>query len=141
MINISRVNAVNLLVTLISGALFGFGLAFSTMVQPAVIFGFFQGMDYGLLLVMVGAIAVVFPVYRWFPRYVQHSGLGEGFQTHPAVWNRDTLIGSALFGMGWGLSGVCPGPALASVGTGNGNILWALLGIALGALLHGLKSK
>lgn len=135
----------NWIATLLSGALFGFGLAYSTMVRPDIIFGFLHGLDMGLLLVMAGAISVVFPVYQLAPRWLNRPGLGESFQTHPAVWNRDTLVGSALFGAGWGLSGVCPGPALASVGVGNWNLLWALAGIALGALLqgltHGLNSK
>jgi uncharacterized membrane protein YedE/YeeE len=56
-------------------------------------------------------------------------------------WNRDTLNGAALFGVGWGLCGVCPGPAIAGLGAGNWNLLWALAGIALGALVQGLRAK
>ena len=55
--------------------------------------------------------------------------------------NRQAIIDSAIFGIGWGLSGVCTGPAIAALGTGNTDILWALGGIALGALVHGLTSR
>jgi hypothetical protein len=51
--------------------------------------------------------------------------------------HRDTFIGSALFGVGWGLSGVCPGPAIAGLGTGNLQLLWVLLGALVGAWLQG----
>jgi len=50
-------------------------------------------------------------------------------------------VGAALFGVGWGMSGVCPGPALASLGTGNTDVWWALLGVVLGALAHGKTAK
>ncbi|MBT9476205.1 DUF6691 family protein, partial [Polaromonas sp.] len=45
------------------------------------------------------------------------------------------------FGVGWGLCGVCPGPAIAGLGAGNWDLLWALAGIALGALVQGLRAK
>ena len=51
------------------------------------------------------------------------------------------LIGAAIFGVGWGLCGVCPGPAIAGLGTGNLSLLWALGGIAVGALAQGLCAK
>jgi uncharacterized membrane protein YedE/YeeE len=50
-------------------------------------------------------------------------------------------MGAAIFGIGWGLCGVCPGPAIAALGTGNWSLLWALAGIALGALVQGLRAK
>ena len=67
--------------------------------------------------------------------------LGDYFHQHVSQWNRDTLLGSALFGIGWGLCGVCPGPAIAGLGTGNTDLLWALGGIALGALAQGLRAR
>jgi uncharacterized membrane protein YedE/YeeE len=51
--------------------------------------------------------------------------------------SRDNFVGSALFGVGWGLSGVCPGPAIAGLGAGNLQMAWALLGLAAGAWLQG----
>ena len=128
------------LVTLVSGALFGFGLSLSGMVRPEVVLSFLRFSDFGLMLVMGGAVAVVVVAYKLLPRVLKRPLLGDYFHTHPAEWNRDTLIGAGLFGTGWGLCGVCPGPAIAGLGTGNLDLLWALGGIALGALVQGLRA-
>ncbi len=130
-----------LLVTLVAGALFGFGLALSTMVQPEVVLSFLRFQDWGLMLVMGGAVAVTLLAYQLAPRLCQRSLLSHGFQAHASVWNRDTWRGAALFGVGWGLCGVCPGPAIAGLGTGNWTLLWALAGIALGALAQGWRAR
>ncbi len=127
------------LATLLAGALFGFGLSYSTMVRPEVVLSFLRLQDFGLLLVLGGAVAVAILAYQGLPRLLKQPLLDDHFHPHPAAWNRDTLVGAALFGVGWGLSGVCPGPAIAGLGTGNWDLLWALGGIALGALLHGLS--
>jgi len=129
------------LATLAAGTLFGFGLALSTMVRPEVVLGFLQFKDYGLLLVMAGAIAVVLLTYQLAPRLLGRPFFDSSFQTHPSAWNRSTLQGSALFGVGWGLCGVCPGPAIAGLGTGNWDLLWVIAGIAAGALAQGLRAK
>jgi uncharacterized protein len=128
-------------VTLLAGALFGLGLSVSTMVQPEVVLGFLRFQDWGLMLVMGGAAGVTVVAYKLVPRWLQRPVLGPQFLTKPVAWNRNTQGGAALFGVGWGLSGVCPGPAIAALGTGNTDILWALLGIVLGALAHGLRAK
>lgn len=127
----------SVLVTLGAGALFGFGLALSTMVQPEVVLGFLRGQDMGLMLVMGGAVAVALLAYQWAPRWRAQPLLGGSFQQQRRPWDRDTAVGSAIFGVGWGLCGVCPGPAIAALGTGNFTLAWALLGIALGALVQG----
>ena len=129
------------LVTLLAGALFGFGLSLATMVQPEVVIGFLRFQDWGLMLVMGGAAGVTVVAYKGFPRWFARPLLGGQFLTQPAQWNRQTLVGAALFGVGWGMSGVCPGPALASLGTGNTDVWWALLGVVLGALVHGQTAK
>ncbi len=129
------------LVTLLAGALFGFGLSLATMVQPEVVIGFLRFQDWGLMLVMGGAAGVTMLAYKGFPRWFEKPLLGGQFLTQPAQWNQQTLVGAALFGVGWGMSGVCPGPALASLGTGNTDVWWALLGVVLGALAHGKTAK
>jgi uncharacterized membrane protein YedE/YeeE len=134
-------NGAKALVTLLAGALFGFGLSLATMVQPEVVIGFLRFQDWGLMLVMGGAAGVTVVAYKGFPRWFEQPLLGGQFLTQPAQWNRQTLVGAALFGVGWGLSGVCPGPALASLGTGNTDVGWALLGVVLGALAHGNTAK
>ena len=130
-----------MLATLASGALFGFGLAYSTMIRPEVVLSFLRFQDFGLMLVMGGGVAVALLFYQLAPRLLARPLLGDSFQGHPSAWNRDTLVGAALFGVGWGLCGVCPGPAIAGLGTGNWSLLWALAGIALGALVQGLRAK
>ena len=136
-----QMNGAKALVTLLAGALFGFGLSLATMVQPEVVIGFLRFQDWGLMLVMGGAAGVTVVAYKGFPRWFEKPLLGGEFLTQPALWNRQTLVGAALFGVGWGMSGVCPGPALASLGTGNTDVGWALFGVVLGALTHGKTAK
>ena len=126
---------------LAAGALFGFGLALSTMVRPEVVLGFLRFQDFGLMLVMGVAVVVTLLAYKLAPRLLAGPLLGGSFHAHPSAWNRDTAVGAALFGVGWGLCGVCPGPAIAGLGTGNWTLLWALGGIALGALVQGLRAR
>ncbi len=122
---------------LLSGGLFGFGLAWSTMVQPESILRFLMLHDMGLLLVMGGAAGVVLIAYRVLPRLMRQPLFGLGWAKHPSHLDRRTVIGAAVFGMGWGLSGVCPGPALAGLGVGNWPLLWVIGGILVGAWLEG----
>ncbi|MGS5088367.1 DUF6691 family protein [Hydrogenophaga sp. A37] len=129
------------LAVLASGALFGFGLSLSSMVKPEVVLGFLRFQDFGLMLVMGGGVVVTLLAYRFGPRLMRQPLLGGHFHRHVSHWNRDTLVGAALFGVGWGLCGVCPGAAIAGLGTGNVDLLWALGGIALGALAQGLRAK
>jgi len=125
---------------LAGGMLFGFGLALSTMVQPEVVLGFLRFRDWGLMLVMGGAMGVTLLAYRYAPRRLRAPLLGGGFDRHVSRLDRDTVLGSAIFGIGWGLCGVCPGPAIAGLGTGNLGLLWALLGIVAGAGLQGWQA-
>lgn len=129
------------LATLLAGALFGFGLSVSTMIQPQVVLSFLRFQDFGLMLVMGGAVLVALLAYKGVPRLLSHPLLGGSFQAHAAAWNRDTAVGAALFGIGWGLCGVCPGPAIAGLGAGNLDLLWALAGIGAGALAQGWRAR
>ena len=130
-----------MLATLASGALFGFGLSYSTMIRPEVVLSFLRFQDFGLMLVMGGAVLVVLLAYKLTPRLLARPLLDDHYHKHPSTWNRDTAVGAALFGIGWGLCGVCPGPAIAGLGAGNWSLLWALAGIGLGALVQGLRAK
>lgn len=123
---------------LASGILFGFGLALATMISPEVVLSFLRFQDWGLMLVMGGAMGVTLVTYQLAPRLLKRPLLGDHFAVRPSVLDRDTLLGAAIFGIGWGICGVCPGPAIAGLGTGNLSLLVALGGIALGAYLQGL---
>lgn len=129
------------LATLVCGALFGFGLALSTMIQPEIVLQFLRFENYGLMLVMGGAVLVTVFAYKGLPRVFRSPLLGGQFQQHASQWNRDTAVGAAIFGLGWGLCGVCPGPAIAALGTGNWDLVYALAGISLGALLQGVTAR
>jgi hypothetical protein len=62
---------------------------------------------------------------------------GRGYTRRLKTFDRNVPLGGAIFGLGWGLSGICPGAAYASVGLGNVTILWAILGMFLGAYAQG----
>ena len=116
--------------------LFGYGLALSTMIRPEVVLAFLRFQDFGLLLVLGGAAAVTLVAYQFGPRWLKRPFSGESFGVHPSTMNARTLGGAAIFGAGWGLCGVCPGPALAGLGAGN----WPLA-IAVAAMLAGAYAQ
>jgi len=126
---------------LASGALFGFGLALSSMVKPEVVLDFLELRDMGLLLVLGGAVAVTLAAYHLGPRLLARPLAGEAFLRHPSEMAVRTIAGAALFGVGWGLSGVCPGPAIANLGTGDWPVAIALAGMVAGAYVQGRVAK
>ncbi|WP_276252218.1 DUF6691 family protein [Haloarcula rara] len=123
---------------LLGGLIFGFGLAYSHMARPEVVLNFLQFEDFGLLFVMFGGAAVTGVVFFVMPRVLDRAPLtGDRFERRLKSFDRNVLIGGGIFGVGWGLSGICPGAAYASLGIGNVAILWALGGMFLGAYLQG----
>ena len=102
----------------IAGLLFGLGLALAGMTDPARVLGFldiFGAWDPTLMFVLGGAVVTTFIGYRLVFRR-ERPMLGETFQL-PTRRDLDARLigGAALFGIGWGLSGYCPGPAIASI--------------------------
>lgn len=126
------------LATLSSGMLFGLGLAWATMIRPESVIDFLNFRNLGLLLVLGAAVGINLLVYQLAPRLKSCALLGGEFQQRPFSLNPQTIVGGLIFGLGWGLCGVCPGPALAGIGSGDSKLLIALAGIFAGALLHGL---
>lgn len=126
-------------ITLAAGALFGFGLSWATMIRPEVVISFLTFDDLGLLFVLGAATGLNLLVFQLLPRIRQRTLLNREFQPRPFVADRRGLAGGALFGIGWGICGVCPGPALAGLGAGNTDLLIALAGIFIGALIQGLQ--
>ncbi|ELZ09597.1 hypothetical protein C478_15497 [Natrinema thermotolerans DSM 11552] len=123
---------------LVGGLIFGFGLGFSQMARPEVVLNFLQFEDFGLLFVMFGAAIVSGVAFAVMPRLRDSAPLtGDRYERRLKPFDRNVLIGGALFGVGWGLSGICPGAAYASLGIGNVSILWALAGMFAGAYLQG----
>lgn len=126
------------LATLASGALFGFGLAWSTMIRPESVLAFLTFQDLGLLLVLGSAVGLNLLVFQAFPKIRPRALLGGTFQQRPFTLDKQSLSGGVLFGLGWGICGICPGPALAGLGAGNADLLIGLVSIFAGAGLHGL---
>jgi uncharacterized membrane protein YedE/YeeE len=123
---------------LVGGLIFGFGLAYSQMARPEVVLDFLQFEDFGLVFVMFGGAAVTGVTFFVAPRLLNRAPLtGDRFQRRLKSFDRNVVIGGAIFGVGWGLSGICPGAAYASLGIGNVSILWALAGMFLGAYAQG----
>jgi uncharacterized membrane protein YedE/YeeE len=126
-------------VVLVGGILFGFGLGVSRMARPEVVLDFLQFQDLGLLFVMGGAAVVsALTFYVGTTLLDQPAPLtGRPYTRRVRDLDRNVLAGGAVFGVGWGLSGICPGAAYASVGIGNWPILWAVGGMFLGAYAQG----
>ena len=128
--------------SLVCGIIFGLGLAVSGMINPAKVLAFldlFGDWDPSLLLVMGGALAVTALSYRFILRRPSPL-LGGAFHIPEKIGiDRRLVIGAVLFGLGWGLVGLCPGPAVASLAygeTGSVVFLIALLaGLAVGRRL------
>lgn len=123
----------------LGGLLFGTGLAISGMTQPAKIVGFFDfagDWDPSLGFVMAGALLVYTPIYRAVMKQ-WHRPIWAASFSLPTRTDIDwrLISGSALFGVGWGLGGYCPGPALTSVGARSHDALvfGAAMLIAVGA--------
>jgi hypothetical protein len=125
------------IMVVVSGALFGFGLALSTMIKPEVVLDFLRFTDFGLLLVLGGAVTVALLAYQMAPRLLKRALLNENFAQRPTATLKITLIGSALFGVGWGICGVCPGPAIAGLGAGNWPLAIVVVAMLLGAYVQG----
>lgn len=123
---------------LLGGMIFGVGLAWSRMARPEVVLNFLQLQDLGLLFVMGGAALVTGVVFALATRFGGRAPLtGTEYTRRLKSFDRNVLLGGGIFGVGWGLSGICPGAAYASLGVGNVTILWAIGGMFLGAYLQG----
>lgn len=124
---------------LFGGLLFGFGLGYSQMARPEVVLDFLQFDDLGLLFVMGGAALVSGIVFALTARFGSRAPLtGTEYTRRLKSFDGNVVSGGVIFGAGWGISGICPGAAYASVGIGNWPILWAIGGMFIGAYVQGL---
>jgi uncharacterized protein len=125
-----------LILAVAAGALFGLGLGVSGMTRPEKVLGFLDvtgDWDPTLLLVMGGAVATHFWAYRWIrgraaPRLADRYFVPAGNPLDVRL-----CIGALLFGVGWGLGGYCPGPAIVSLATGSLSVL-----VFVSAMLAGM---
>jgi len=119
----------------VAGLIFGLGLIVSGMANPAKVIGFLDlagAWDPSLALVMAGAIGVGLIAFA-LARRRSHSLLGEPMLLPRASRiDRRLIIGSVLFGIGWGIAGICPGPALVLLGAGQSKGMLFLVAMLAG---------
>jgi len=125
------------IVLFIGGLLFGFGLAFGGMSKPEIVLSFLQLRDYGLILLMGAGTVVAFVAINIIPKFMERPVLGGEFKPRTRVFNRNTVLGAVIFGIGWGMSGQCPGSALSSIGIGNLPVLIGIAAMFVGAYVMG----
>lgn len=129
------------LVAFLCGSLFGLGLVVSDMANPARVVAFLDitgAWDPSLALVMAGALLPSAIAYRW--TRARHAPLLAGALHIPQSRriDRHLVVGAALFGIGWGLAGVCPGPAVALLATGQSFAVTFMAAMLAGMLLYRL---
>lgn len=134
----------NWLIATIAGLLFGVGLNLSRMTDPERVLGFLDvaGLwDPTLVFVLAGALVTATIGFRLLARG-QRSWFGGTFRL-PTRRDIDAplVAGAALFGVGWGIVGYCPGPGLAALSHGATDPAWFVLGMAGGMLAYGLARR
>lgn len=124
---------------LVCGLIFGAGLLISGMMQPTKVLGFldiFGAWDPSLLVVMAAALAVSVPGFMLADRSARPWFAGQYFRPGNAGIDLPLVAGAAVFGIGWGLVGLCPGPALANLGTLSPGIIVFVVAMAIGIVAH-----
>ena len=128
-----------ILMALLAGILFGLGLTISEMVNPARVIGFLNitgDWDPTLALVMGSALMVTFPLFPYILRR-PHPLFAEKFSLPDKVLlDKRLLIGSGLFGLGWGLAGLCPGPAITALVSLSPDVIIFVLAMLVGFWLE-----
>ena len=126
------------LISLTSGILFGIGLAVSNMISPSKIVGFLDitgDWDPSLAFVMVGAVIVTgiaFKIILKRSKPIYQSEFNISKNTHIDL---RLILGASIFGVGWAISGLCPGPAIASIGFLNEKLLVFVIALLIGSLI------
>jgi len=123
---------------LVAGAIFGLGLAVSGMTNPDKVLNFLDvagHWDPSLALVMGAALAVATPGFAWLRRRGCTLDGGALPAQPGSRIDRRLLAGSALFGIGWGLAGYCPGPALANLAHGSSDAIVFVVAMLIGSQL------
>ena len=106
------------LVSLFCGIIFGIGLVISQMINPAKVLGFlnlFGEWDPSLAFVMIGALIISSPLFHLFKNKEKPIFSSSFSISNKKEIDKELIFGSILFGAGWGLVGLCPGPAITSI--------------------------
>jgi len=124
--------------SLLCGLVFGAGLVISGMTQPTKVLGFldiFGRWDPTLVFVMVAALAVSAAGYRLARQQPRPAFAAQSLWPTPTDIDRRLVAGSVLFGAGWGLAGLCPGPALVNLATLLPSVIVFVLAMAAGMII------
>lgn len=132
----------SLFVALVSGVLFGMGMMISGMVDPHRVIGFLDitgAWDPSLMFVMGGALAVFMPIYLLVIKKRTVPVCSERFSlSNNRVIDKKLVGGAALFGLGWGIAGICPGPAVTSISGLNPSMMVFIAAMLLGMVIANL---
>jgi uncharacterized protein len=132
------------LASFVCGLVFGFGLLVSGMTQPTKILGFLDVLgtwDPTLVFVMAGALAVTAPGYALARRQPKPVFAPRSLWPTRTDIDRPLVIGAAMFGVGWGLSGLCPGPALENLASLSPRLVVFVVAMGAGMVLQDFWSK
>ena len=128
----------NKLISLISGTIFGIGLVVSQMINPEKVLGFldlFGSWDPSLAFVMIGALIISSPLFHLIKNKDKPLFSEKFNYSNNKEINNKLILGSALFGAGWGLGGLCPGPAISSIALLNINSIIFVVAMFIGFYL------
>lgn len=133
-------------IPLIAGLLFGAGMVISDMVNPVKVIAFLDvagAWKVDLAFVMGGALLIFTPMYHFVIKPRQKPlDQTEFCITKSKVVDRKLILGASLFGLGWGIAGICPGPALTSLSTLNLSLMAFVAAMVMGMFFtHYIQSK
>ena len=126
------------IISLVSGIIFGVGLVISEMINPEKVLGFldlFGNWDPSLAFVMIGALIVSSPLFHIIKNKKKPLFAEKFNYSNNKEVNNRLIVGSALFGAGWGLGGLCPGPAISSIALININSITFIFAMFFGFYL------
>ena len=126
------------IISLVSGIVFGVGLVISEMINPEKVLGFldlFGNWDPSLAFVMIGALIVSSPLFHIIKNKKKPLFAEKFNYSNNKEVNNRLIVGSALFGAGWGFGGLCPGPAISSIALININSITFVFAMFFGFYL------
>ena len=134
-----------IVIGLVAGILFGSGMIISGMVDPEKVLGFLdiiEEVGYGYVYVMGGALLVFAPFYHLVIKKRAKAINGEPLDSrnNPLI-DRKLILGSTAFGLGWGIAGFCPGPAVTSLSGGNPTVWVFMISMLVGMWLADRMNK
>lgn len=127
------------LIALLSGLLFGFGLSLSQMIDRDRVLGFLDvsgNWDPTLLFVLGGAVGVTVIAFRFVLNLPQPIFGGKFYLPTKKHIDRPLIIGAAIFGIGWGIAGYCPGPGITALVLGIWNPVLFVIAFIIGSLTY-----